>query len=239
MVSHYNDAWRNCNRWNEERDFRTWLLMNSTYGATPARLEYPSTESARKAFEALKRYISNDVTTTKETLNMLDNTITKVIFNNPATIVFWGTGTKTVVKASENERFDPEKGLAMAIAKHALGNKGNYYNEFKKWLPKEKETATETIVADGQEYMTMTSDDVDNFYLIFNTREEAETILKRAHEILIEHGFVTRSDMYDLVGARTTFADNTVCWRSLKEAVIERKGKIYRLRMPGAIIRDT
>lgn len=33
--------------------------------------------------------------------------------------------------------FDPEKGLAMAIAKKALGNKGNYYNEFKKWLPKE------------------------------------------------------------------------------------------------------
>ena len=64
--------------------------------------------------------------------------ITNVIFNDPATIVFWNDGTKTVVKA-ENETFDPEKGLAMAIAKKALGNKGNYYNEFKKWLPKEEE----------------------------------------------------------------------------------------------------
>ena len=64
--------------------------------------------------------------------------ITNVIFNDPATIVFWNDGTKTVVKA-ENEPFDPEKGLAMAIAKKALGNKGNYYNEFKKWLPKEEE----------------------------------------------------------------------------------------------------
>ena len=64
--------------------------------------------------------------------------ITNVIFNDPATIVFWSDGTKTVVKA-ENEPFDPEKGLAMAIAKKALGNKGNYYNEFKKWLPKKEE----------------------------------------------------------------------------------------------------
>ena len=64
--------------------------------------------------------------------------IKNVIFNPPATIVFWEDGTKTVVKA-ENEDFDPEKGLAMAIAKKALGtNKShsNYYDEFKKWLPK-------------------------------------------------------------------------------------------------------
>lgn len=33
----------------------------------------------------------------------------------------------------EIEKFDPEKGMAMAISKHALGNKGNYYNEFIKY----------------------------------------------------------------------------------------------------------
>ena len=63
--------------------------------------------------------------------------IKNVIFNDPATIVFWSDDTKTIVKA-ENEPFDPEKGLAMAIAKKSLGNKGNYYDEFKKWLPKEE-----------------------------------------------------------------------------------------------------
>ena len=63
--------------------------------------------------------------------------IKNVIFNNPATIVFWSDGTKTIVKA-KNEPFDPEKGLAMAIAKKSLGNKGDYYNEFKKWLPEEE-----------------------------------------------------------------------------------------------------
>ena len=61
--------------------------------------------------------------------------IKNAIFNPPATIVFWTDNSKTVVKA-ENEIFDPEKGLAMAIAKKTLGNKGNYYETFKKWLPK-------------------------------------------------------------------------------------------------------
>ena len=59
--------------------------------------------------------------------------IKKVIFNEPATIVFWEDGTKTVVKCSENETFDKEKGLAMAIVKKMLGNKGNYFNQIKKY----------------------------------------------------------------------------------------------------------
>lgn len=62
--------------------------------------------------------------------------IVRVVFNDPATIVFWSDNTKTVVKA-ENESFDREKGLAMAIAKKSLGNAGNYYNEFKKYLGEE------------------------------------------------------------------------------------------------------
>ena len=66
--------------------------------------------------------------------------IKNVIFNHPATIVFWTDGTKTVVKAQDGDIFDPEKGLAMAISKKALGNKGNYCNELKKWLPKKEET---------------------------------------------------------------------------------------------------
>lgn len=60
--------------------------------------------------------------------------IKKVIFNDPATIVQWVDGTKTVVKCQDNDKFDPEKGLAMAISKKALGNEGNYYNHVKKWV---------------------------------------------------------------------------------------------------------
>lgn len=65
--------------------------------------------------------------------------IKDVKFNDPATIVFWADGTKTVVKCQDDDIFDPEKGLAMAITKKALGNKGNYCNELKKWLSKKEE----------------------------------------------------------------------------------------------------
>lgn len=68
--------------------------------------------------------------------------INKVIFNDPATIVFWCDGTKTVVKAQNGEKYDPEKGLMAAITKKALGNKGNYYNVIEKWVGKYKEPAT-------------------------------------------------------------------------------------------------
>lgn len=79
--------------------------------------------------------------------------ITNVIFNDPATIVFWSDGTKTVVKA-DGEPFDPEKGLAMAIAKKSLGNKGNYYNEFKKWIPEEDKTNKKLEEGDNAEILT-------------------------------------------------------------------------------------
>ena len=72
---------------------------------------------------------------------MLDK-IKNVIFNKPATIVFWADGTKTIVKC-EHEDFDPEKGLAMAIVKKTMADNHSYYNEiFKKWLPKEEPVAT-------------------------------------------------------------------------------------------------
>lgn len=65
--------------------------------------------------------------------------IKNVIFNEPATIVFWEDGSKTVVKCQDGDVYNPEKGLAMAISKKALGNEGNYCNEFKKWLSEEPE----------------------------------------------------------------------------------------------------
>ena len=68
--------------------------------------------------------------------------IKNVIFNDPATIVFWEDGTKTVVKCQDSDEFDHEKGLAMAIAKKAYGNKGSYCNKMKKWLPKEESVDT-------------------------------------------------------------------------------------------------
>ena len=61
--------------------------------------------------------------------------IDNVIFNDPATIVFWNDGSKTVVKCQEGDTFSKETGLAMAIAKKALGNKGRFNETFKQWIP--------------------------------------------------------------------------------------------------------
>lgn len=65
--------------------------------------------------------------------------IKKVIFNDPATIVYWTDGTKTVVKCCENDAFNKETGLAMAFMKKKLGNDNTFHKVFKKWIPKEEE----------------------------------------------------------------------------------------------------
>lgn len=93
--------------------------------------------------EILKKvaiYCDNDVRTTEaiSTIGINFPKIERVMFNGPATIVFWQDDTKTVVKCREGDTFDPEKGIAMAIAKKVLGNEDGYYEGIKKWLPKEE-----------------------------------------------------------------------------------------------------
>lgn len=64
-------------------------------------------------------------------------TIKNVIFNDPATIVMWSDGTKTVVKCGENDIFDPEKGVAMCCMKKLLGtNKtgSNYLDKVQEYF---------------------------------------------------------------------------------------------------------
>lgn len=65
-------------------------------------------------------------------------TIKNAIFAPPATIVYWSDGSKTIVKCSEKDVFDPEKGLAMAIAKRCGGNNGSYYKEIRHWVEKSR-----------------------------------------------------------------------------------------------------
>ena len=55
--------------------------------------------------------------------------IDKVIFNPPATIVFWLDGTKTVVKCKEGEEFSEWAGIALCLAKKLYGP--NFHKIFK------------------------------------------------------------------------------------------------------------
>ena len=74
-------------------------------------------------------------------LNFFPNNIPevkKVIFNDPATIVYWKDGTKTVVKCQKGDDFDQEKGFAMAFLKKCWGNKGNFNNKLRKIMKEAK-----------------------------------------------------------------------------------------------------
>lgn len=107
----------------------------------------------RDIHHCFNEYVKNDLKNTKEIFKYVEDIrfklpkIKEVRFNGPATIIFWEDNTKTVVKA-QDEDIDYEKGIAMAIAKKALGNKGNYFNEIKKWLPEEEE-AEITLTVEG------------------------------------------------------------------------------------------
>lgn len=110
---------------NLETPIAYWQIANSHYGVNPIHRDHNSIK---------KIYL---------------NTITKVVFNDPATIVFWRDGTKTVVKCNPGDIFDPEKGLAMACTKKLFGNNGFYYDIFRKWLPEEEEESLYPKIPDS------------------------------------------------------------------------------------------
>ena len=64
--------------------------------------------------------------------------VKKIIFNDPATIVYWKDGTKTVVKCQKGDVFDSEKGFAMAFLKKCWGNKGNFNDKLIKIIKEAK-----------------------------------------------------------------------------------------------------
>lgn len=75
--------------------------------------------------------------------------IRKVIFNDPATIVLWSDGSKTVVKCGPEDSYDMEKGLAMAIVKKMAGNDNRFHKVFKQYpKKKKKETGSVGAIAD-------------------------------------------------------------------------------------------
>ncbi len=61
---------------------------------------------------------------------VLQKLIDKVIFNDPATIIKWKDGTKTVVKCRQGDTYNREVGFMMCIMKYLCGNKSNATKKF-------------------------------------------------------------------------------------------------------------
>lgn len=57
-----------------------------------------------------------------------------VIFHNPATIVFWDDGDKTVVKCQPGDTFSAEAGLTAAMLKKYMGNDNTFNKVINEWL---------------------------------------------------------------------------------------------------------
>ena len=113
--------------------YRTNRDASGIYAVVNGKAYTPETITAMTGFrENLEYEFSVTIDPRYEVVNTAF-AIKNVIFNPPATIVFWGDGSKTVVKCQDDEEYDPEKGLTMAFFKRTHGNVGHYFEEIKKW----------------------------------------------------------------------------------------------------------
>lgn len=70
----------------------------------------------------------------------------KKIVSNPkkrTTVILWKNGDKTITKAMKGEKFDAEKGIAMAFMKYAYGNNGAYMKEIRKAIAEDQKVIVE------------------------------------------------------------------------------------------------
>ena len=113
----------------------------------------PETEKAREEFfkrAALRNIIPNtvyDMTGASSDKSKSNNDISKpkmthgcpsikkVIFNDPATIVLWDDGTKTVVKCSLGDTYSEWSGLAFCICKKLMGDE--FHKVFRHWCDRD------------------------------------------------------------------------------------------------------
>lgn len=94
-------------------------ILNTVYGMTGASSD--------------KSKSKNDISKPKMTYGC--PCIKKVIFNDPATIVIWDDGTKTVVKCSEGDTYSEWSGLAFCICKKLMGDE--FHKVFKHWCDRD------------------------------------------------------------------------------------------------------
>lgn len=117
--------------WNSLNNETTYVVRNALgtifYKKESEIMEVPAIPADRYRYDwqLQQRLMRNMLNSVYGAQNSKLMGIKKVIFNAPATIVLWNDGTKTVVKCSEDDIFDPEKGLAFCFLKKLLGDR--YY----------------------------------------------------------------------------------------------------------------
>lgn len=85
--------------------------------------------------------------------------IKNAYFNYPMTVVIWEDGTKTMVRCQEGDVYSAETGLALCIAKKALGNMPNFNNIFRKWVPEDLMDNNITLKVEGANFAKAINDE--------------------------------------------------------------------------------
>ena len=134
---YYTVKWDECD--NIYDAFMTIINNINRYKAPRSFYISTARSGGKSMLQKIFDYYCNDIDITRDVWTRMNPhlgsiKIKDVIFNDPATIVFWTDGTKTVVKAQDGEPYDPEKGFAMAVTKKHFGNEGNYFTEVRKWI---------------------------------------------------------------------------------------------------------
>ena len=210
-----------------------WKEADSLTGAAVPILVDVRTKIGSTCDSVIDKYVAVDIAVTNDLYDRMSLTIKDVIFNPPATIVFWMDGTKTVVKDQGEVFYDPEKGMAMAVAKKAFGNQGNYYNQFAKYLDiYEKKQEDESINSYAN---TVLNDLLDKFRnsltrinyntvsnekktkidteIVFKNRLEADAALDTLRDILKEFGVVSVSDLYEIAEIKCDYTSSRFGWK--------------------------
>lgn len=162
----------------------------------------------------------------------------KVIFNDPATIVYWEDGMKTVVKCGPGDTYDCEKGFAMCVLKRLYG-RNEFHAMLKKYVPQEQSDSTPSMdeLSNTKKIKPFSAKKIKpfDFELIFDNHDDAERVLWELVELIKVFGFAYVSDLYDLVNVANTYENTKYGWYDLTKASIKAIRDGYTLYLPRPI----
>lgn len=112
--------------------------------------------------------------------------VKKVLINDPATIVFWQDGTKTVLMRNEEDEYDAERVIEKAIAIKLSGTSKTKFNKYVKSIVEEHFDSKNKIdnKINGREHVLKVIEGMinNNYTIFFETFEELSKILEIIEE---------------------------------------------------------
>jgi hypothetical protein len=166
-------------------DYSTYEYINLTYieGDTVVRVKPVNSKDVNgvpitspltttTSTNTISNAVSNAISNNKErneNMNYLD-TIKKCMFNGRSTIMMFKDGRKFVVKQIDSDRWDPEIGIAMAIAKSLFGTRSKFTKyvdtivreSYAREATKLTEKELATLMGDHARVINMEEEEVEN-----------------------------------------------------------------------------